>query len=144
LNHYIKVDNMRNLLDTSVTSDKIKSRVLVYGTCAAEEHQGVMDEFRDYSSFRVCMTTSDLEKIAWKLATIVRVKDTKEVAALTMDGSPHCLQLHFALADLKKMFPQLKTKHYVVEKGELLRISERAVRTARHLHEIEDLCNATD
>lgn len=134
----------RSLLETSVTSDKIKSRVLVYGTCAAEEHPGVMDEFRDYSSFRVCMTTSSLEKVSWKLATIVRVKGTKEVAALTMDGSPHCLQLHFALADLKRLFPQLRTKHYVVEKGVLLRISEGAVRTARHLHEIEGLCNAAD
>ena len=133
-----------NLLDTSVTSEKIKSKILVYGTCVPEEHSGVLEEFMDYSLFEVCMTTSSLEKIAWKLATIIRVKDTKEIAALTMDGSPHCLQLHFALADLEEMFPRMKTKHYVTEKGVLRRVSERAVKTARHLHEIEDLINAED
>ena len=95
-------------------------------------------------SFSYCSNspTSDL-KIR-RLATIIRVKDTKEIAALTMDGSPHCLQLHFALADLEEMFPRMKTKHYVTEKGVLRRVSERAVKTARHLYEVEGLCNATD
>jgi hypothetical protein len=135
---------MSRLLETSVTSDEIRNKILVYGACVADEHPGVLEEFREYTLFRVCLTTSSLEKVAWKLATIVRVKGIKEVAALTVDGSPHCLQLHFALADLKEMFPQLKKKHYVIEKGLLRQVSERAVKTARHLHEIEGLCNAQD
>lgn len=133
----------KELLSTSVTSS-IKSRILVYGTCASEEHPSVLGEFNGYTVFSVCMTESSLEKVAWKLATIIRVNKVKEVEALTMDGSPHCIQLHFALADLKKMFPRLKTKHHVIEKGRLCRISERAVRTARHLQEVEGLINAQD
>jgi hypothetical protein len=59
------------------------------------------------------------------------------VAALTIDGSPHCIQLHFLIEDIKRHFtPEVETDHYVVEKGNVHQVSAAAVKRARHLSKI--------
>jgi hypothetical protein len=129
----------QDLLETSVSSKKVGSRVLVYSSCIPMEHPTILarPQFQGYTKLSACLTSQSFDKIAWKLLTLTRVRKLKELAALTMDGSPHCLQLHFALEDVRKACPSLKTKHYVIEKGALYEVSDKAVRAARHLKEIE-------
>lgn len=127
------------LLETSVSSRKVGSRVLVYSSCIPVEHPEILETpgFRGYTKLGVCLTSQGSDKVAWKLLTLSRVRKLQELAALTMEGSPHCLQLHFALEDVRRVYPSLKTRHYVLEKGVLHEVSDKAVRTARHLKEIE-------
>ncbi len=73
----------------------------------------------------------------YKLASIIRYSNIRRVTALTVDGSPHCVQLHYLLEDIKRHFvPELLTTHYVIEKGELFSVTPEAVKRSRHLSKI--------
>ncbi|MCK5302814.1 MAG: hypothetical protein KAJ96_06725, partial [Candidatus Thorarchaeota archaeon] len=66
--------------------------------------------------------------------------DMNKVTVLTVDGSPHCVQLHFVVEDLKSHFTQdIETAHFVVEKGKVHQVSPKAVKRARHLSKLESM-----
>ncbi len=125
------------LLKTSARSKKISEDVLLYGTCISAEHPEILKKFKQKTRLRVCLEEEHVNKAAWKMANIVRASKVRKITALTMDGSPHCVQLHYALEDLKEMLPGLAAEHYAIEKGKLIEISAEAVRKSRHLSEIE-------
>ncbi|MEM2924615.1 MAG: hypothetical protein QXJ68_02870 [Methanocellales archaeon] len=130
---------MGELLSTHVKSRYISEEILIFGSCTAIEYPEILEEFKSDIKLHICLEKFHVEQAAWKIAMIARENEIKSIAVLTVDGSPHCLQLHFALEDLRKLFPNLKIRHYVIEKSKLLEISSEAVRTSRHLSSIEKL-----
>lgn len=124
------------LLKTSVNSKKISEEVLLYGTCISAEQPEMLKKFKQKTRLHICLEEEHVNKAAWKMANIVRANKIKKITALTIDGSPHCVQLHYALEDLREMLPGLAVEHYVIEKGKLIEISPEAVRKSRHLSEI--------
>lgn len=86
----------------------------------------------------VCLEETHVNQAGFKIGSIVKYSDISEVTALTVDGSPHCVQLHYVIDDVKKHFaPEIETKHYVVEKGNVHEISTAAVKRSRHLSKIQ-------
>ncbi len=126
-----------DLLKTRVNSKTIGEELLVYGSCIGKEYPGVLEDFADISRLGVCLEEFHVDQVAWKLQSMIREGKVRKVTALTMDGSPHCVQLHYALEDIKRIFPTLEVSHHVIEKGELMEISGEAVRKSRHLSELE-------
>lgn len=134
----------QELLETSVSSRTLGEKIVVYSSCIPLEYPGILRRFKGYTRLCTCLTTRSLEEIAWKLLTMVRMKTPKELAALTMDGSPHCLQLHFALEDIRIMYPDIRVRHFVIEKGVVHEVSGESVKTARHLSMLEGRLHAED
>jgi hypothetical protein len=134
----------QELLEISVTSDTIGGRILVYSSCIPVDYPDMLERFKGYTLLRTCLTSHDLEKTAWKLLTIARMNRPVELAALTMDGSPHCIQLHFALEDIRKVYQGIRVRHFVIEKGVVREVSGEAVDTARHLSRIEGRLHGED
>lgn len=127
------------LLSTHVKPRHISEEILIFGSCTAIEHPEILKKFKENTKLHICLEKFHVEQAAWKIAMIARENEIKSIAVLTVDGSPHCLQLHFTLEDLRKLFPNLKVKHYVIEKSKLHEVSSEAVRTSRHLSAIEKL-----
>ncbi|MFX1262311.1 MAG: hypothetical protein ACFFAZ_09505 [Promethearchaeota archaeon] len=86
----------------------------------------------------VCLEETHANQAGFKIGSIVRYSQISRLTALTVDGSPHCVQLHFLIEDIKRHFtPEVETDHYVVEKGVVHQVSASAVKQARHLSRIE-------
>jgi len=130
------------LLSTNVNRLKLRnSSLLVYGTCVGVEAQNV---FKKLSKGRVllhvCLEEAHMDKVGFKLATILMTSKPREIIVLTIDGSPHCLQLHFTVEQAKNITnSKVKITHYVIEHGKLFQISSDTVKTARHLSKIQKL-----
>ena len=131
------------LLSTNVGSKHLRKsdKFLLVGTCVPNEHP---DLFKQYAHNRVCLhvclETFHMNMAETKLACITQVHKPTELLVLTVDGSPHCLQLHILAEDMKRYFNlEPKVKHIVIEKGKTYTIESSAVKTARHLHKIQRL-----
>jgi len=76
-----------------------------------------------------------------KIASIVRSLKPRSITVVTIDGSPHCLQLHAAVNEAEYILGEkLSKRHYVVVDGrDLHEISPDTVRVARYLHLVEKL-----
>jgi hypothetical protein len=119
-----------------------KGKLLIIGSCMQSRFPKIVEEFKEKDGgnavLQICMEEMHVNQAGFKLASIVRYADIKRLTVLTVDGSPHCVQLHFVVEDIKQHFtPEVETAHYVVEKGQLFEISPQSVKRARHLSKIE-------
>jgi hypothetical protein len=130
------------LLTTNVKHKRLQgSSLLIHGTCVDVEAPQI---FREFSKRRiplhVCLEKEHMNMVGFKLATILKTSKPKDIMVLTTDGSPHCLQLHFAVEQAKNIAgSDVKVAHYTIAHGKPFQISPEAVKTARHLSQIEKL-----
>lgn len=138
-------EDMHYLMRINVGDSRLreKGNLLLVGSC--------MDRFPDLvkeickregaqSVLHICLEETHMNQAGFKISSIVKYSDIKRVTVLTADGSPHCIQLHYVIEDIKRHFaPEIEVVHYVVEKGKLLRISSEAVKVSRHLSKIQKM-----
>lgn len=145
----IKMDNelrIDNVLSINVGDHRIreKGQLLLVGSCVPIRFSKIVRDFieRDggYFPLHVCLEQDHVNQVGFKIGSIVSYSKVKRIVILTIDGSPHCVQLHFVLEDIKKHFIQnIKVEHYVIEKGRLFKISAASVKRARHLSKIQSM-----
>jgi len=117
------------------------NRFLLVGSCVLDEHPEIAKQCgRGRVCLHICLEAFHMNMAETKLACIVQLHQPTELLVLTVDGSPHCLQLHMLAEDLRRYFnSNLEVGHLVIEHGQLHAISEAAVKTARHLHSVQQL-----
>ncbi|RLE98131.1 MAG: 4Fe-4S ferredoxin [Thermoprotei archaeon] len=132
----------RKLMDVNVAGREIRRlrRILLYGTCVRDEYPSI---FRMYAEGRVplavCMEETHFNLVALKLASMAARVKLEELVVLTVDGSPHCVQLHMAVEEVDKIVGGLPRRHIVVEGGEAHEIEPMYIRIARYLTKIRKL-----
>ena len=133
---------LRYLLSTSVTSRDVRGRdVLIYSECLRSEWPNILArEAGGRLALAVCLEREHISHITAKLATMIIMGKPASMTVLTVDGSPHCVQVHFALQQALRITGlSLPVRHLVVEKGAVYEVSPEAIRTARHLSEVVSL-----
>ena len=84
------------------------------------------------------MEKTHMNIAGFKIATMIKVSSPVEVVVLTMNGSPHCVQLHFAVEQAVKLTgSKLKLRHFVVEKNAVREVHRDTVWLARHLRDLD-------
>ncbi len=137
------------LIDCNARSKRIRlsNKMLIIGRCVEVEHGEVLSFFKDtgYSVFSVCLEEEHINMVGFKLAGILRrCRDfLKEVAVLTVDGSPHCVQLHFMVEEAFKVTGlegEIRRKHFVIVRGEgVVEVPKESVKVARYLSKVSKL-----
>jgi len=137
----------RRLTEFNVAGRELreKRRLLVYGSCIFNEYPDILSRFSEGRvALGVCLEAEHLNVVALKLASIFARVDLEEVVVLTVDGSPHCIQLHHAVEEARKVTGrQVNVRHFVIEEGEALEVSPEAVKVARYLSKIQRLLTKT-
>jgi hypothetical protein len=137
----------RRLTEFNVSGRELreKRRLLVYGSCIFNEYPDILSRFSEGRvALGVCLEAEHLNVVALKLASIFARVDLEEVVVLTVDGSPHCIQLHHAVEEARKVTGrQVNVRHFVIEGGEALEVSPEAVKVARYLSKIQRLLSKT-
>lgn len=131
------------LLSTNIGSRHLRQskQFLLLGSCLLEEYPQLVEKYtKDRVCLHVCLETHHMNMAETKLACMINIHQPKELLILTVDGSPHCLQLHILAEDMHRYFKaKLVIQHLVVERGKVYEIDARAVKTACHLHKVNQL-----
>lgn len=129
-------------METNVGSRRLRElgRLLLYGSCIEvewPEHLKALSAGRFAAS--VCMEREHYNMVGYKLACAVRASSLREVVALTVDGSPHCVQLHTLVEEVRKLIGGFEALHYVIYKGKLYRVEAEDVKLSRYLSKVARL-----
>ncbi len=120
-------------------------KMLLTGTCLPTQYPDIFKTYKDEERrhVHICLETFHSDQVGYKLAMMIKYSKVKDVLILTIDGSPHCLQLHILMDDINKHFfnKELKVKHVVIEKGKIHNIENNNIKISRHLHKIQELVN---
>lgn len=123
-----------------------KKKILIYGTCVRDEHSEIYAKFeKNRIPLAVCLEEEHFNMIALKLASIVARIDLEEIIILTVDGSPHCVQLHHVAEEVAKIVgKQVNFKHFVIENKKVIEIDSKTIKTARYLSKIKRMIEKSD
>ncbi|MGY5881448.1 MAG: 4Fe-4S ferredoxin [Candidatus Thorarchaeota archaeon] len=139
------IGDMQHLMRINVGDKRLRSKgkLLLIGSCM-DRFSEIVKDFSERDGgqavLHVCLEETHMNQAGFKIGSIVKYSGISEVTALTVDGSPHCVQLHYVIDDVKRHFaPEIETKHFVVEKGKLHEISSNAVKRSRHLSKIQKM-----
>ncbi len=119
-----------------------KDKLLILGRCVEAEHPWAVEQFieQGYGVLTVCLEAEHINMVGFKLAGILVRGDYGEVAVLTVDGSPHCTQLHWMVEEACRITGYTGSRrHFVIYKGRLAEISREAVKTSRYLYKVHRL-----
>ncbi|MFQ5831101.1 MAG: hypothetical protein ACE5H4_00155 [Candidatus Thorarchaeota archaeon] len=132
-----------HLMCTNVGDLRLREKgfLVIIGSCMKTRHPEIVDDFKQRNggqiALYVCLEETHANKAGFKIGSMVKHSGIKKLTALTVDGSPHCVQLHFLVDDVKRHFvPDVETLHYVVEKDRIVEVSSEEVKLARHLSKI--------
>ncbi|TFF91662.1 4Fe-4S ferredoxin [Candidatus Thorarchaeota archaeon] len=140
--------DLQHLMRINVGDKRLrdKKRLILVGSCMdrfPEIIKEYSEEMEDAAVLHICLEESHINQAGFKIGSIVRYSGIEKIAVLTVDGSPHCVQLHFVVEDVKRHFtPEIEITHYVVEKGKIHEISSQAVKTSRHLSKVQRMLDA--
>jgi len=131
---------MKNILENNVYSEVFKDKFLVVGVCVKDLYPEIFEKFKNEWKNVVyfCLENNHYNQLMAKLFDILSIGNTKKVGFLTVDGSPHCVQMHFAS---KYLLRGLKNKiefhHYVIDKnGKVFEIDLETVDKSKNLAKI--------
>jgi hypothetical protein len=132
------------LLDINAKSVVFRDskKLAVISRCLELEKPWVLEKLKEegYVAITACPEAEHINMIGFKLAGIIARCNFEEVAIVTVDGSMHCTQLHWALEEIYKLMkPNTRRKHLVVHENSLVEISEKAVKCSRFLSKVEKL-----
>ena len=138
-------EELQYLMRVNVGDQRIREHenLLLVGSCT-DRFSDIVREIgkRDGGHFalHVCLEETHANQAGFKIGSIVRYSSIKKVSVLTVDGSPHCVQLHYIVEDIKRHFtPEIEISHFVIEKGKLHEVSPEAVKRSRHLSKIQKM-----
>lgn len=130
-----------NLLEVNAGSRYVRGEnILIYGSCIESEHPWILKETsKDKTPLSICLEKEHMNAVVYKLAFMFRLSHPpNEFTVLTVDGSPHCVQLHYALEEASKLTGQkIPIKHLVIYNGKVVDISPNVVKLSRYLGKIE-------
>lgn len=127
----------QKLLSTNIYDKDLEDKILLIGSCLKMIHPEIVEEFAqkyDGHVFDVCLEETHYNKVMGKLFNILALGKTKEVGILTVDGSPHCVQLHYTAKYIKRGLKyEFKFKHFVITKaGEVVEIDPVVVDNSKN------------
>ncbi|MBD3363494.1 hypothetical protein GF362_07300 [Candidatus Dojkabacteria bacterium] len=107
------------ILEMNIYDPFFENKFLLIGSCVPRIYPAVLNDFQNkfQNVCTACLEKTHYNKIFAKLIDILATGNTKRVAFLTVDGSPHCVQMHFMSKYLKRALKNdIKYLHYVITK----------------------------
>lgn len=130
-----------NILEQNIYDKGFKGKFLVIGSCLPGVYPEVIKKFEKewHSVFTFCLEQFHYNLLTAKLFDILAVGNTRKVGFLTVDGSPHCVQMHFASKYLKRglKIQTIDYQHYVIRKdGKVFEVRPELIDRARDFSSI--------
>ena len=129
---------MKSLMKSNIY--EFEENIIVCGTCLCNMQQKGFEELKKITNniYEVCLEETHMNMVAHKIASIIRIGKLKTLTFASVDGSPHCVQLHYIANELKKIMKldNLEIKNIVIVDNILVEISEETISKSKKLSEL--------
>ena len=139
----VMVLEIPDLMRSNVGRAKNK-RLVIISSCIVQDFPDIVKNFLKDNDYPVktCPEAEHINMIGYKIASFISYSNINEVAVISVEGSFHCIQLHYIVEDIRKHFLDFEAKHYVLSKGKLVEVRPRTIKISRHLAKLEKILSS--
>jgi len=125
---------MRNLLE--VNCFDTEEKIVLLGSCLSQSK--MVEEVKEKISpnlYLVCLESNHFNMVVTKVLDIIARKKTKKIAVVTVDKSPHCVQLHYLTKEIENILEDsdVEITDYVVVEDKLVEIPREVIGLSKNL-----------
>ena len=129
---------MKELMKTNIYD--CKEEIIIVGSCLKSMEPLAYEELENMNMpiFNLCLEESHINMAITKILGMVRAKDIKRIIFVSVDRSPHCVQLHYIQDEIIKLGFNVESINYIARNNELVLISKEAIKLSKNLFELND------
>lgn len=129
---------MKDLMSSNVFESE--ETVVVCASCLPTFDSVAFEKVKELGAkiFFVCLESFHMNMVAHKLSGFVETGKVKKMIFVSIDKSPHCIQLQYIRKEIGKHLKGFDViyESYVVSKGDLVKISLDTISLSKNLAEL--------
>lgn len=134
---------MKELMKSNIYD--VSETIIVVGSCLKYMQPEGYERLLEISTniYELCLEETHINMAVTKIGGMFRTNKIKKIIFVSVDKSPHCIQLHYIQDELRKMMnlSDLEIENYVVVNNELVKISPEVISLSKNLKELTNLKN---
>ena len=134
---------MKELMKSNIYD--VNETIIVVGSCLKNmqpEGFKTLEKISD-NIYGLCLEETHINMAITKIGGMLRTKKIKRIIFVSVDKSPHCIQLHYVQEELRKMMDlsNIEIENYVVVNNELIKIQPEVISLSKNLKGLAELKN---
>ena len=115
----------------------IDEKIIIIGSCLENMFPNIYEKLEQESNniYEVCLEETHLNMVITKIAGILARNNIKEIKFVTVDKSPHCIQLHYVVKELGNIMnlEKIHIENYVATNEGLIEIPIEVIGMSKNL-----------
>ena len=132
---------MKELMKTNIYD--VDKTIIIVGSCLKSREPQVFEQLQKITSdiYDICLEETHVNMAITKIAGMLRTHIIEKVIFVSVDKSPHCVQLHYIQDELRKMMmiENITIENYVCCDGNLIKISPKTISLSKNLIELNNI-----
>ncbi len=134
---------MREIMKTNIYD--VSDTIIIVGSCLKYMQPEGFKKLKVISDniYELCLEETHINMAITKVGGMLRTGKIKKLLFVSVDKSPHCIQLHYIQDELKKMMniENIDIKNYVVVNNELEEITPEIISLSKNLSKLKNVIN---
>ncbi|MBQ3145716.1 MAG: hypothetical protein IJB90_04015 [Clostridia bacterium] len=132
---------MKDLLKSNIYD--VCETIVVMGACVPYMQTKGYEEIKQISEniYELCLEQTHINMAISKIGGMLRTGKIKKIIFVTVDKSPHCVQMHYIRNELEKMMDlkNIIIENYVIVDNELIKIKPEIIAFSKNLKELNSM-----
>ncbi len=129
---------MQDLMKTNCL--EVNDTIIIVGSCIERMQPEAYKELEKISNniYEVCLEKEHLNMVITKLIGMVSRAKLNKIIFATVDKSPHCIQLHYIIKEIKKAIDlnSIKVLNYVAVDNKLIEIPNEIISLSKNFSKL--------
>ena len=131
----------KNLLKTNCFD--VNKKMIIIGSCLENMFPSIYKKLEQESTniYEVCLEETHLNMVITKIAGMLARNDIKEIKFVTIDKSPHCVQLHYVVKELENIMDleKIHIENYVATSEGLIEVPLKVIGLSKNLAKLSEM-----
>ena len=121
----------------------INEKMIIIGSCLENMFPSIYKKLEQESTniYEVCLEETHLNMVITKIAGMLARNDIKEIKFVTIDKSPHCVQLHYVVKELENIMDleKIHIENYVATSEGLIEVPLKVIGLSKNLAKLSEM-----
>ena len=130
---------MKDLMKTNIYD--CSEEIVIVGSCLKSMQPKAFKAIESWNEpiYDLCLEQTHLNMAITKVLGMIRTGKVKKLSFISVDRSPHCIQLHYIQDEIRKLGINIDIDNYVCSGDNLVKIDKEIITLSKNLTKLNEI-----